>query len=129
MVRFLISVGITVLANAIGLVVAASVLDDMTLTWSAFVVDVALFTLVYTLAQPLLTQMALSSLPALRGGVALVATLVALVVTTLVHDGLSISGAGTWMAATVIVWLASLLGTLLLPLIFLRNRKDAASRR
>jgi hypothetical protein len=37
------------------------------------------------------------------GGVALVATLVSLVVTTLVTDGLEISGVGAWIAATVIV--------------------------
>lgn len=128
MIRLLINVGITLLANAVGLAVAASVLDDMTVTTSAFLIAVVLFTVVYALAQPLLTQMALSAAPVLRGGTALVATLIALVVTTLLTDELSISGAVTWLAATVIVWLASLVGALLLPLVFLRNRRDDRGR-
>jgi putative membrane protein len=128
MIRFLINVGIALLANAVGLGVAAYVLDDMTVTTSAFLVAVVLFTVVYALAQPMLTQMAISSIPALRGGVALVATLIALIVTTLLTDDLSISGAGTWVAATGIVWLASLAGALLLPLVFLRNRRGDRGR-
>lgn len=128
MVRFLINVGITLLANAVGLGVAAAVLDDMTVTTSAFLIAVVVFTVVYALAQPMLTQMAISAVPALRGGVALVATLLALIVTTLLTDDLSISGATTWVAATVIVWLASLIGALLLPLLFLRNRRNDGAR-
>ena len=128
MVRLLIHVGITLLANAVGLGVAAYVLDDMTVTTSAFLIAVLIFTVVYALAQPLLTQMALSAVPVLRGGTALVATLIALVATTLLTDELSISGAVTWLAATVIVWLASLAGALLLPLVFLRNRRDERGR-
>src|SRR4051794_20451026 len=116
--------GITLLANAVGLGVAAYVLDDMTVTTEAFLIAVVLFTVVYALAQPMLTQMALSAVPALRGGSALVATLVALIVTMLIADDLSISGIDTWIAATVIVWLASLVGALLPPLVFLRNRRD-----
>ena len=59
---------------------------------------------------------------ALRGGVALIATLVGLFVTTLVTDGLSIEGATTWVAATVIVWFVSVLGVLLLPLILVKKK-------
>ena len=62
--------------------------------------------------------------PALRGGVALIATLVGLIITTLVSDGLSIDGAVTWIAATVIVWLVSLLGVFVLPMIFLKKKVE-----
>ena len=64
--------------------------------------------------------------PALRGGVALVATLVGLIVTSLVSDGLSIQGGVTWIAATVIVWIVSLLGVLVLPLLFLKKKVQEA---
>ena len=113
---------VQLLSNALGLLVAAQVLDDMTLTASAFVVAVVVFTVVYAIAQPFFTQMALSYVPALRGGVALVATLVGLLITTWLTDGLSISGATTWIAATVIVWLVSLIGVLLLPLILVKKK-------
>ena len=55
------------------------------------------------------------------GGVALIATLVALIVTDLVSDGLSISGIGTWIAATVIVWIAALLAAFVLPFFGLKK--------
>ena len=39
-------------------------------------------------------------------------------------DALSISGGATWLEATVIVWIVSLLGTLILPVIFVKNRVE-----
>ena len=121
MIRLLIALGIQLLANTVGLLVANYFLDDMTVSGTAFVTAVLLFTVVYALAQPFLTQIAMSRVPALRGGVALVATLVGLIVTSWLSDGLSISGGGTWLAATVIVWLVSLLGVLLLPLVLVKK--------
>ena len=58
---------------------------------------------------------------------ALLATLVSLIVTDLVSDGLNIDGVGTWIAATVIVWLAALLAAFILP--FLGLRKYMEERR
>jgi hypothetical protein len=49
------------------------------------------------------------------GGVALIATLIALIVTDLISDGLTIDGIGNWLAATVIVWAASLIAAWILP--------------
>ena len=74
------------------------------------------------------TQMALSRVPALRGGVALVATLAGLVVTAALSDGLSISGLTTWLLATVIVWLIALVGVLLLPLVLVKRSVQDRSR-
>jgi putative membrane protein len=127
-IRLLLSLLVQLLSNALGLLVAAYVLDDVTVSGSAFVIAVVIFTAVYAIAQPLLTQMALSKAPALRGGVALVATLVGLVVTSLVTDGLSIDGGLAWLEATVIVWLVAMLGVLLLPLILIRKKVDEKGR-
>lgn len=124
MVRFLISVGIALLTNAIALVVAALVLDDMSLEFSGFIVAVIIFTGVYALAQPFLTQQALSRASALRGGVALIATLVSLVVTAIVSDSLQIDGLTTWLLAMLIVWIAALIGAWLLPLVLLKRVLD-----
>jgi putative membrane protein len=127
-IRLLLSLLVQLLSNALGLLVAAYVLDDVTVSGSAFVIAVVIFTAVYAIAQPLLTQMALSKAPALRGGVALVATLVGLVVTSLVTDGLSIDGGLAWLEATVIVGLVAMLGVLLLPLILIRKKVDEKGR-
>jgi uncharacterized membrane protein YvlD (DUF360 family) len=124
MVRWLISVAIHLGANALALWIADLILDDMSIEWSAYLIAVLIFTLVEVLAEPLLTRMALNSVPALRGSVALVATFIGLVVTTLITDGMEIDGVSTWILATIIVWLGGLLAGLILPLIFVKRAVD-----
>jgi putative membrane protein len=121
MIRLLARLFLNLLANALGLIVAAAVLDKMDLTTSGFLIALAIFTVTETLAGPLITKIALQSAPALLGGIALVVTLVGLIVTDLVSDGLTLSGLGTWIAATVIVWIAALLANVILPLFILKE--------
>jgi uncharacterized membrane protein YvlD (DUF360 family) len=124
MIRLLIRMVLAIVGNAVGLLVAAWVLDDMTLDASGFIIALLIFSAVMVLAQPLLRQIAIKSVEALQGGTALVTTFVALLVTDLISDGLSIEGFWTWIAATVIVWLATLLAGLILGLIFLREVRE-----
>ena len=65
-------------ANAIGLFVAALVLPDMTIDGVSFVVAVVIFTVIEVILDPLITKVAVEKAPALRGGVALITTLVGL---------------------------------------------------
>jgi uncharacterized membrane protein YvlD (DUF360 family) len=120
-IRLIVRTLVAVAANAIGLLVAAAVLDDFQLTASGFVLAVIIFTIVFALMQPfLISQMRGRAGPAL-GGVALIATFLALLITDLVSDGLEIEGVGTWIAATVIVWLAAVLATFILPFLGLKK--------
>jgi hypothetical protein len=91
------------------------VLDKMDLNASGFIIALVVFTVCVMLLTPFLANMFRKNDSAALGGVALIATLAALVITDLVSDGLSISGIGTWLAATVIVWAASLLAAFILP--------------
>jgi len=123
-IRLLVRLLIAFVANAVGLIVAALVLDRMSLNATGFVVAVAVFTVVFALMHPfLVTTFRLAPGPVL-GGVALIATLIALIATELLTDGLSIRGVGTWIAATVIVWLASVLAAFILPFLGLRKFLD-----
>jgi uncharacterized membrane protein YvlD (DUF360 family) len=122
MIRLLVSFVIQLAANALGLLVADWVLEDVEVSGAAFLVAVVIFTVVYAIAQPFLTQLALSKATALRGATALVATLIGLIITSAVSDGLSVSGGLTWIEATVIVWIVSLLGVLILPAIFVKKK-------
>jgi putative membrane protein len=126
MIRLLVSFVIQLAANALGFIVAASILDKFEVSTTGFVVAVLIFTVVYAIAQPFFTQMALSKMTALRGATALVATLVGLIVTDLLLDSsdFSISGGATWLEATVIVWIVSLLGVLILPAIFVKKKVE-----
>ena len=127
-IRLLLGFIVQLLANALGLLVAAYLLDDVTVSGAAFVIAVVVFTVVYAIAQPLLTQLATGKAPALRGGVALIATLVGLVVTASVSDGLSIDGALAWIQATILVWIVALLGVLLLPFVLIRTKAEERRR-
>lgn len=133
MVRSIISIFIHLAANAVGLIVADLALDDLSVSLSAFLFALALFTVVEVVAGPILAKVARSKVEALQGGVALVTTAVGLIVTTIVVDGFDITGLDTWIAAVVIVWVAALVATLLLPVILIRRgiearRKPAAGR-
>ena len=121
MIRMLISFGIRLLANAVGLIVANLVLDDMELNASGFIIAVLIFTVAQVILQPLIVKIAMTNAQALLGATALVTTLVGLIITDLVSDGLSITGFVTWLLATVIVWGAALIAGLLLPLILVKK--------
>ena len=128
MIRLIVRTLIALLANAVGLIVAAAVLDGMHMNVSGFIVAVIIFTVVFALMQPFLAAQFRRSRPAALGGVSLIATFIALVVTDIFSDGFSINGVGTWIAATVIVWVASLLASFILPFLglkkFLDERRD-----
>jgi putative membrane protein len=121
MVRFLTSLAIHLAANAVGLATAAFILDDMTIGVVPFVVAVAIFTTVEVIAQPLMTSLAVKHAQYLAGGTALITTFLGLLITNLITDGLRISGVSTWIAATVIVWLAALIAALILPVILTKR--------
>ena len=108
-------------ANAVGLLVAAIVLGGMEIDVTSFFVAVAIFTLVLALAQPFLVSTFRRGGPSVLGGVALIATLISLIITDLASDGFSIDGLATWLAAAVIVWLASLLAAFILPYLGLKK--------
>ncbi|HSE81369.1 MAG TPA: hypothetical protein VLA87_06685 [Gaiellaceae bacterium] len=127
MIRLLVRLLVVVAANAVGLLVAAAVLNGMELDAGGFILALIIFTVVFALMTPFLASQLRRRNSAAIGGVALIATFVALLVTDLLSDGLTIEGVGTWIAATVIVWLASLLAAFILP--FLGLRKFMEERR
>jgi uncharacterized membrane protein YvlD (DUF360 family) len=127
-IRLIVRTLVALVANAVGLIVAAAVLDGMHMNVSGFLLAVVIFTVVFALMQPFLAAQFRRSRSAALGGVSLIATFIALVVTDLLSDGFTINGVGTWIAATVIVWVASLLAAFILPFLglkkYLENRRD-----
>lgn len=121
MLRLLAALAVYLLANAVGLIVAAAVLDDMTLDAASFIASLVIFTAVEFVARPLVTKLALQYASALLGGTALVATLLGLVAAEWLSEGVQIDGFLTWALATVIVWIAALLANLLLPVLLLKR--------
>jgi putative membrane protein len=120
-IRLIVRTAVALAANAVGLIVAASVLEDMEFDAAGFIVAVVVFTVVFALLQPFLAVQLRRYGAAVLGAVALIATLISLIVTALATDGLSIDGVGTWLAAAVIVWLAALVAAFVLPFLGLKK--------
>jgi putative membrane protein len=124
MIRLLFSTVIHLAANAVGLLIAALLLDGMSISGTAFLIAVVFFTVVEVVLNPMVRQMAVTKATALLGSTALIVTLLGLLLTTAVSDGLSIEGLSTWVLATVIVWLGSLLATVLLPVVLVKRKVE-----
>ena len=126
MIRFIVRTAIVLLGNAVGLIVASLVLDGFDIDVTGFVVSLIVFTVAVALMTPFLasTMRRNQSASAAEGGVALISTFAALVITDLFSDGLDISGVETWIGATVVVWLASLLAVFILPFLGLKKYLD-----
>ena len=128
MMRLIARVVLSLIGNALGLWIADLVLDKMSVTYPAgFLVEVAIFTLIVIVVQPLIVKMTIGKSAALAGSSALIATFVALLITSLIADDLNIDGVTTWIVATIIIWLISMLGAVVLPL-FLFKKTMAAVR-
>jgi hypothetical protein len=115
-VRFLWSTLAYLIANAIGLLIAVVVLPGFTIDPLAFVIAVAIFSLVQTILGPLITKISFRNFPQLMGGIALVVIFVGLFVTDLIMPGMEIGGIANWLAATLLVWIGSLVASILLPI-------------
>jgi hypothetical protein len=124
MVRLIVRTLIAVAASAVGLLIAASVLDDMELDAAAFVLDVVIFTVAFAVLQPFLAVQLRRFGTGAIGATSLIATLVSLIITDLLSDGFTISGTTTWIEAAIIVWLAALLAAFVLPYLGLRRYLD-----
>src|SRR6188472_3375713 len=120
--RFLVRVALAALGNAIGLIAAAAILDQVSLNLAGLLLDVVVFTVVSAIALPAIQKQAIRRSEALAGSSALVTCFIALVVTVWWSDGLRISGVSGWVLATIIVWAGSLAAGILLPWLLVRRR-------
>jgi uncharacterized membrane protein YvlD (DUF360 family) len=127
MVRFLLRTVVFLGSSAIGLLVAAWLVPGMSVSVSGFVTAVVLFSLVQAILSPFIFKMASRYASAFLGGIGLVSTLVALILASVLTHGLTIRGVGSWVAATVLVWLVTALATLLLPVLVVRRKVDSKS--
>ena len=127
MIRIIIRALIFLASAALGILAATWLLEgDFTVTAAGFIVAVAVFAVAQSVLSPFIAKMTARYAPAFLGGIGLLSTFVALALASLVPGGLTVSGVKAWILGTVIVWLVTALGTLLLPLIFLREKTDRA---
>jgi uncharacterized membrane protein YvlD (DUF360 family) len=130
MIRFLVRAAIFLASAAVGLFVANAVLEDMTIdSVTSFLWVVVIFAVLQSLFAPFLTKATAKNASALLGAVGLISTFLALLIAATVSDGLTIDGASTWLLASLIVWLVTMLATLLIPVILVKMGVEAARNR
>lgn len=122
MIRLLLHTLVFLGSSAIGLLVAGKLVPGVSLRPLGFVVAVVIFAVAQAILSPFFLKMASRYASAFLGGVGLVSTFVALLLASIFTTGLSISGIGSWIAATVVVWLVTAIATLLLPKLVLTKK-------
>ena len=128
MIRFLLSLAISVVSAAVALLVASAVIGGVRLEASGFVIAVAVFTVAQAILAPFVFNLARKYASAVLGGIGLVSTLIALFVATLFPNGLRMEGVSSWILASLVVWLITALGTWILGALIIKRwwekRKD-----
>jgi Mycobacterial 4 TMS phage holin, superfamily IV len=127
MVRFLLRIAVFLASAAIGLLVAGLVIPGMSVRPLGFVLAVVTFAVAQAVLAPFFAQMASRYASALLGGIGLVSTLAALILASVLTNGLTIRGLGSWVGATVVVWLVTALATVLLPKLLLKAKVMGSS--
>jgi len=121
MLRFIATTVLTLLGNALGLLVASWLLEGFELSVSGFLWSVAFFTVTQLIVAPFVLSMSIRYLPALRGGIALVTTLAVLFLTTLFTSGVQVNDLASWFLAPLIIWLTTVLAGVVLPLFLFKK--------
>ena len=121
MIRFLAQSALTLIGNAIGLLVAAMLLSDFRIDGLGFTISIVFFTVAQIVLAPFILKLAVKHAPAFRGGIALVTTFVVLLLTTWLTDGLRVNGIATWIAAPLIIWLATVIAGIFLPMVLFKK--------
>ncbi|WP_091232219.1 phage holin family protein [Microbacterium sp. 3J1] len=133
MITFLFRALMYVVSAGLGLIAADLLLDGFQIQWDrwwGFVVCILIFAVLQSVLAPWVGKIADRYAPVLMGGIGIVSTLIALVIVVLLPiGGLRIVDATGWLLGAVIVWLVTALGSVLLPLIFLKKRVEKSPRR
>jgi hypothetical protein len=123
-IRLALSTISTIIANAAGLLLAAWLLEGFRIDAMSFIVVLLVFTGVMILTGPLVTKIAVTSMPQIRGSISLVSAFLGLKVTEWLMAGFDIGGLSNWLAATLLVWLGSLVAEILLPIYVFKTLRN-----
>jgi putative membrane protein len=106
--RWVIRIGTSLAGIAVGIIVAATVLEDFSIDAGALVVATLLFWIVHIVVQFLALRVLIRQPSvALAGLLALASTILALVIVNTIVGGMSVHGASTYVLATLIIWIAT----------------------
>lgn len=128
MIRILLSAAVFLASSAIGLLVASLLIPGVSVSVTGFITAVIIFAVAQAILSPFFLKMASRYASAFLGGIGLVSTLAALILASVLTNGLVIRGISSWIWATVVVWLVTALATLVLPALVLKSKKSSANK-
>lgn len=102
-------------AWAIGLAVAAWVVPGVSVSVSGFVVAVVVFSIAQAVLSWWILRLPRAYASLVLGATGLALTVVALIIAAAVTRGLDIPDTPSWVATTVVVWLVTTVGAIMLP--------------
>ena len=106
--RWGIRIGMGLVGVAAGILLAAAVLSGLRISATALLETTVIFWLVHIGVQFLALRILIRQPSvAMAGLLAIASTIVSLVVVVLIVPGLTITGASTYLFATIIIWLTS----------------------
>jgi hypothetical protein len=120
-IRFLINMVIFFASALLGLFVADLVLPNLTVDGKSYFFVAIIFAVIQAILSPLIFKMVRRNASAFTGGVGLISTLIALIITSIISSGLDINGLTTWILAALIVWLAGAIAAFVLPMILVKK--------
>jgi lipopolysaccharide export LptBFGC system permease protein LptF len=122
MIRFLINLGVYFVSALIGIIVADLIFTGFQVEVGiSYLIVAGIFALIEACLSPLVGSLTRRKAQAFMGGTGLIATFVALLITSLISGYIDIDGIGTWIGATVVVWLFGAIAAFLLPILVVRR--------
>ncbi len=129
MITFLFRGLLYLVSAGLGLIAADLLLDGFEIEWDkwwGFVICILIFAILQSVLSPWVMKIANRYAPVLMGGIGIVSTLISLIIVVLLPiGGLRITDLTGWLLGSVIVWLITALGSVLLPLILLRKKVES----
>jgi hypothetical protein len=113
-------------AWTLGLVLANLVVPGVSVSTAGLIVAVAFFAVAQTTLSLWILKLPHGYASLLLGGSALAMTFVAIALASSLTRGLNIDGTASWFATTILVWLATTIGAILLPDVYGLRRTTPA---
>lgn len=122
MVRFLLSIAVSLISSVLGLLIAAWVIPGVRLSVGGFIIAVVVFTIAQGVLGPFVFNVARRYASAILGGIGLVTTLISLFIASILPGGLHIDGVLAWVLAPLVVWIVTALGGWILGYFLITRR-------
>jgi small-conductance mechanosensitive channel len=123
--RWGIRLGTSLVAIAAGLMISSAALGDFNINAGGLLEATLLFWIVHIIVSFLALRVLIRQPSvAMAGLLALASTVVALIIVALIVPGLNVHGLGTFVVATLIIWVATVIGDFVARSM-IRDRREA----